>query len=49
MRMSSTEEIAYIPVSSVRTRMSEEPLPEPETAKNTCAHAFMPLAQPAFS
>ena len=34
--MSSTDEMAYRPVSSVRTMTKLVVLPAPETAKNTC-------------
>lgn len=39
LRMSSTEEIAYSPVSSVSTMTRLEVLPTPDTAKKNCNHS----------
>lgn len=35
-RMSTTEEIAYKPMSSVRMSTTDDPVPAPETAKKSC-------------
>lgn len=48
LRMSRTVEIAYSPVSSVRTSSSPAPLPVPDTATKTCTHA-QPRSQQAHA
>ena len=48
LRMSSTDEIAYSPVSSVSTMTKLVVLPAPETAKKTCTDTTATLCHSDF-